>query len=152
MQELIEAVKAWPVIIQGTLGSALFWLLLLIGQYATTKISSLYSHHSKMGRKSWLVSAQLKYLGASTDNEMEIVRCVATLVYRSLRFLFKALMWLVMGLIFQQFFTLASVIGFCGCLYYLFKAYEIVSPIRYEEDAALKLAEINAEIEKNENA
>jgi hypothetical protein len=152
MQELIDAVKAWPIIIQGALGSALFWLILLCGQYVTSKISSAYSHHSKRARLSQLISARNKYLGDITTSDTELMACVVVILYRSSRHLFRSLMWLVMGLVFQSFFMPAGIIGFCGSLYYLFKAYEIVSPVEYGEDSEATLKKIDEEIAELEKA
>ncbi|GAW97997.1 hypothetical protein MTCD1_03655 [Colwellia marinimaniae] len=38
VSDIVNAVLEWPLIIQGALGSGLFWLLLLLGQ----KITYLY--------------------------------------------------------------------------------------------------------------
>lgn len=150
LQELIDAVKAWPVIVQGTLGSALFWLIMLCGQFLTSRISKTYSHHSKRARLSWLISAHNKHSAIVSTNDTEQTVCFVILIYRSSRHLLRALMWLVMGLIFQSLYLPAGIIGFCGSLYYLFKAYEIVSPIEYGEDSNAILTKINEEIEKLE--
>ncbi|KXS30637.1 MAG: hypothetical protein AWT59_3240 [Candidatus Gallionella acididurans] len=58
-------------------------------------------------------------------------------------------MWLVMGFIFQELFFPIGIVGFCGCLYYLFKAYEIVSPIKDGVDPAAELVKVDKEIEDN---
>lgn len=150
MQELINAVKEWPIIIQGALGSALFWLILLCGQFITSKITSTYSYHSKRARLSQLISARNKYLADITTSDTVHISCVVVLLYRTSRHLFRSLMWLVMGLIFQSFFMPAGIIGFCGSLYYLFKAYEIVSPIEYEEDSEATMKKIDEEISELE--
>ena len=38
--EIINAITEWPVIIQGALGSALFWLIIETGQRTTRKFSA----------------------------------------------------------------------------------------------------------------
>jgi hypothetical protein len=149
MQELIDAVKDWPVIVQGTLGSALFWLILVCSQFINSRIAEIYSKHSRAARLSWLISAQAKY--ASEENDIETIMSMTTLVYRSSRYLYKALLWLVLGLIFESFLLPADIIGFCGCLYYLLKAYEVVSPIEAHENTEEILKKINEEIKAIES-
>lgn len=152
MQELIDAVKAWPVIVQGALGSALFWLVLLIGQSLTTRITRNYSNHSKQARLSWLISEQAKCLAKASASHVEFAAFGTILIYRSSRHLLKAFMWLAMGLVFQSLFLPAGTIGFLGCLYYLFKAAEIVAPLDEEKHSVAELAKIAEEIKKLENA
>ena len=146
MQELIDAVRAWPVIIQGALGSALFWLVLLIGQALTGRIAKGYSSHSKQARLSWLISEHAKCMANEATSDTEFSAFALILLYRSTRHLLKALMWLSMGLVFQSLFLPAGTVGFLGCLYYLFKAAEIVAPLDDEKHSAEQLAKISKEI------
>jgi hypothetical protein len=60
MQELIDAIKAWPIIIQGALGSALFWLVLVVGQKITNALSIRFSTQSKSRRRARLVNQGLR--------------------------------------------------------------------------------------------
>lgn len=146
MQELIEAIKAWPVIVQGALGSALFWLVLLIGQKATVAATEAYSRHSKDLRISWLTTAMIKYQGAienRTDNAV-------MLLYRSARHLYKGIMWLALGLSIQSLLDVSGIIGFAGCIYYLLKAYAVVAPMDRSEDWEKRLQEINKELSELE--
>lgn len=152
MQELIDAVKAWPVIVQGALGSALFWLVLLIGQSLTTMISAGYSNHSKQARLSWLISEQAKCRAMTSSSDAEFAAFATILVYRASRQLLKSFMWLAMGLVFQSLFMPAGTIGFLGCLYYLFKAAEVVAPLGEEKDPSAELAKIVKEIAELQNA
>ncbi len=130
MSELIEAIKAWPIIVQGALGSALFWAILLISQVLFENFSKLYSKHSASSRVSFLVSKLAKYDAFINGDAFSI----STVIYRSTRFFYKSLMWLVLGLIFQLFIPDVGVIGFVGCLYYLIKAYQIIKPWDKDEE------------------
>ena len=47
MAQLIELVTAWPVIVQGAIGSALFAISVLIGQKAMAFSIEAYSRVSK---------------------------------------------------------------------------------------------------------
>lgn len=151
MQELIDAIKAWPIIIQGALGSALFWLILLCGQYITTRISLSYSLHSKITRRNWLIGERAKCMANISKTNSEFSVYAIILMYRAARHLYKALMWLAMGLVFQSLFLPAEVVGFLGCLYYLFKVAEVLGPIDDEKHSAAALAEIDQELDELRN-
>lgn len=157
MKELIDAIQAWPVIVQGALGSALFYFIMQGCQSLIKWISQKYSYHSKKARLDWLINQKQKYKGilseaniGSTPNEnnINIIYTVTALNYRAARYFYKSIMWLVMGLIFQDLLFLGDIIGFMGSFYYLLKAYEVISPIeRKERDNAKAILEkINNEI------
>ena len=149
MQTTLDIIKDWPIIVQGALGSGLFWLVLLIGQKVTSDLTQKYAQHSKKSRLCWLVnrSAILRANLSGTDNEFSVYAMI--MVYRASRYLFRALMWMALGLLSQVFIEPVSIIGFVGCLYYLFKGFNIVSGTdesREELDSELKTT--LAEIEK----
>jgi hypothetical protein len=150
--ELIEVFKDWPVIIQGALGSALFWIALGVGQKFVSFLLSVSALHSKLSRKSWLVSAQIKYKSYLTESDFEEISGLSFLIYRSLRLFYKSLMWLVLGLISNLFISPIGIIGFMGCIYYLFQSYDVVSPIEELDDGIDavkdKLIKINKELDE----
>lgn len=148
MHELVEAVKAWPVIVQGALGSALFWLVLLFGQRAAHATARRYSHISKNARMSWLINEQTKCLASIAKPPEAFATFAIILLYRSSRHVLKALMWLVLGLLASTLSSWLGCIGFVGCLYYLFKAYEVVAPLDSEAHNEARLVELNAEYKK----
>lgn len=150
MSELIDAIVKWPIIIQGALGSALFWLVLLIAQKAAYKLLEIYSHKSKAARKSWLVSSQFKYaLGMGTLGHIEKAHFFSVLIYRSTRHSYKALMWLVLGLIANTFESPLGIVGYLGALVYLLRAFEVVSPNRDTPDVCKKkFIEITDELKR----
>lgn len=135
MNELIEAIKAWPIIIQGALGSALFWLILVIGQRLTDTLAKKYSHHSREARLSWLTNEHAKLKAATSSTDQEFATYATVLLYRASRKLFSALMWLAMGLIFQSIFMPAGIVGFLGCVYYLFQGGQIIGVLKPQVEA-----------------
>lgn len=153
MSELIDEVMRWPIIFQGALGSGLFWIVLLIGQKAVDKVSSTYSHKSIAARKSWLVSEQFRHaLGCSNLSHDEKAHFFSVLIYRSARHLYRSLMWFVLGFIANSFLNPLGVVGFVGSLFYLFKAYEIVSPnMNGPEESEKRLFEITEELKDLES-
>lgn len=145
--ELIEVVKDWPVIVQGALGSGLFWIILLIAQKSFDFGVSYLSKHSKQQRSSWLVSryAKLKAFGGSKD-KVEAVYSISAVSYRSLRPLYKGFMWLSLGLITYPFNEFGIAIGGIGAVYFFLKAYEVVSPINSELNTAEEIRKVHQEL------
>lgn len=146
MQEFVDAIKAWPVIVQGALGSALFWLILLIGQLLVTRLTSWQSKRSKIARKGWLMSERAKCLaGLATSSETFAVYATI-LLYRASRPLCRSILWLVLGLSFQAFIEPAGIVGYLGALYYLFKTAGVLGTIHSQQHTAEELEKIDQEL------
>lgn len=134
MSEIISAIKDWPVIVQGAIGSGLFWIILLLCQKTADYLSRKYSQHSNYSRESWLINRHTMIQLVLSESLEEKGSYASILLYRSSRYLFKAIMWLALGLVLQIFYTLAALIGFIGCLYYLFKGYYVVGGANQSND------------------
>jgi hypothetical protein len=50
MEQVVEIILAWPAIVQGALGSGLFWLILLLGQKSSSVSTSKYLRFSNKQR------------------------------------------------------------------------------------------------------
>ena len=136
MDELLNIIKEWPVIIQGALGSGLFWLFLLISQKLITKSINLLSNRSKSQRKSWLVSRFAKLRAFSGTESVELSHySLSAVKYRALRPAYKGFTWLSLGLATYPLFDLGLTIGGLGAVYFFLKAYEIVSPMELDDVA-----------------
>ncbi|MBN3116056.1 hypothetical protein H4F46_14265 [Pectobacterium brasiliense] len=150
MQEIITAIMEWNVIIQGALGSAVFWLFLLLWQKLLGFCSKEYSSHSSKTRKTWLIN-RLAIINMSLSHSIEDQsHFAAILLYRASRFLFKALMWLVLGLTLNIIFQPVSAIGYIGCLYYLSKGLYVVggsAANEAKEELIQELNRINKELD-----
>jgi hypothetical protein len=147
MNELIDAIKAWPVIVQGALGSALFWLVLVLGQRIRAAIAVKHSHYSKTARLSWLVSEQIKYSAFTATTMESQSHHITFLLYRASRPALKSLMWLIYGLVMDSIAHPAGVIGYMVSLVFLFRAFEIIGPV-VNDNPQETLKSINEEIEK----
>lgn len=146
MEQLFGAVKDWPVIVQGALGSALFSLIIIAGQRATTYLSNHINSVSK-NRKRDRLNTQLTRLEAlnSSDNAQSAFYA-ALLWIRASRSVIKALMWLTLGFAFGSFLNVLGVVGFLGCFYYLFKVLEVVKPITDEGDITAKIKDLEQQL------
>ena len=126
MQEIINIFKEWPVLVQGALGSGLFWLFLILGQKVVQVFSEKYSTYSKRSRELWLINRfAIIQMRVSTSIEEQGVYS-SILLYRASRFFYRSVMWLVLGLTLQVVFAPLSIVGFLGSLYYLVKSLNIV--------------------------
>lgn len=149
MQELFEAVKAWPVIVQGALGSALFSLVLILAERIRKLATAQYSKHSKSNRLSYLINEQARLEAILADTREDQVVVLTFIFYRASRPALKAAMWLLFGLTMDTMFSPAGLIGYTVSLFYLMRSYALVAPITDEEPAE-KLKAVNEEIEKLE--
>ncbi|MCX4190850.1 hypothetical protein [Methylophaga sp. OBS3] len=150
MQELIEAIKNWPVIVQGALGSAAFWLLLVVIQRVYQFVDHRVSKISRNNRKSELINERLK-LGLKMTKGKDRALFAPVLVYRMSRPFLKALIWLALGLLFTPASTVLSSVGYIGSIYYLVKALVVVSPFSFEGDPKTRMEEIQAELDRLED-
>jgi len=149
MQELVQEVLKWPLIIQGAIGSALFWGILSLGQVITSKLIEKASTYSKETRESNLRTKWSKYYGhkAFLNKEKNVVAEVQiSLIYASFRNFLKSMVWITLGLLFSKVISVLGVVGFIGGLYYLFKALNIVQKIDTNVDVDNKLKEIEDQI------
>lgn len=149
MKEYIDAVLEWPLIVQGALGSGLFWLILIIGQYFTGRLSQLLSTYSKEYRLRLLRSQWAKYYGykALQDGDRALSSSMqVSLLYIAFRDFIRGMIWVVLGMLFSSVFPILGVVGFIGGLYYLFKTLSHVRRIDTTVDVAGKLKELECEI------
>ena len=135
MDQIFEIVKEWPVIVQGALGSALFWLVLLAFQKLSNFGASFFSNFSKKERIAWLISRHAKHEAfGGTDNNSLAAYATSALIYRSLRYAYRGFTWLGLGLIGFFFTDISLIVGGSGLIYYFLKAYEVVSPFKDGEN------------------
>jgi len=146
IDRLVSAITDLPVIIQGALGSALFALALLVGQRLFALSAERYARSSILRRRRYLIEQQIKYNVLSATDYAARTAFVSLLIYRASRSLFKALIWLTFGLSFGIF----GFVGFIGCLYYLFRGLNTVTPPERADDVPKKLEEIKDELSKLE--
>ena len=152
VEKLIAAAMDLPVVFQGALGSALFALFLFLGQRLAVIVSKRYAKSSRARRKVYLIEEQIKYNVLRSKHYSTRGAFVSLLLYRATRSLFKALIWLTLGLVFGSVHEALGLAGFFGCLYYLFKGLNTVTPPKSAPDLEAKLAEIKAELESQNEA
>jgi hypothetical protein len=149
MNELIDAIKQWPVIVQGALGSALFWVISVLAQKLMKLSTEHLSRRNKIERISWLISRDTKHEAfGGAKNYAQASHAVSSLVYRSLRPAYRGFLWLGLGLIASSISEIGVAIGGVGMVYYFLKAYEVVSPIGIEENTKEAQKKVRQELVK----
>ncbi|HHB1595865.1 TPA: hypothetical protein ACN976_004043 [Vibrio campbellii] len=148
MDELIQSVKDWPVIIQGALGSALFWLFLKAADAMLSSANKTYSSFSKKAKRNWIRSEIGKVQAVLAKEQHQASPWLTILIYRCLRDIVRALMWLCLGLLGQSLVPGAGIIGFIGCIHYLFRAYHSVAPVQKDENSEERLQDLREELKK----
>ncbi len=152
LEKIIAAVTDLPVLIQGALGSALFALVMVLGQRLAAFIALKLTATSRKRRKRFLIEEILKYNVLSTNDYATRGAFVLLLLYRASRSLFKALIWLTLGLIFSAANPVLGLVGFLGCLYYLFAALNTVRAPEQVEDVEAKLEALKTQKAQIEDA
>jgi len=147
LNQIFTAATNLPVVIQGALGSGLFALLLYIGQKIFTFTANRIAKSSRSRRKVYLIEQQVKYNVTKSKDFSARGAYVSLLTYRASRALFKALIWLSLGLAFGTLYKNLSIVGYCGCIYFLFKGLNTVSAPESVDDVDAKLKEIKTELE-----
>lgn len=153
VSELINSILTWPLIVQGALGSGLFWLVLLVGQKLTTLSGQIISRRSVDNEINYLKNLRDKYIGlkAHHNKNIQVANYIATgFIYKSLRSLFKGLIWLALGLIFGSIIPVLGVVGFIGCLYHMFKGLAMVQEVDKSIPPAERIKEIDERLEQLE--
>ena len=149
MSELVEVIKGWPVIIQGALGSALFWLVLVLAQKLFEISANNFSKRSKEQRISWLISRMAKFEAFGDENDdARSAFATSVLVYRSLRHAYKGFLWLGLGLLVFTFDEIGLAIGGIGLTYHFLKAYDVISPFKDEENTSEERQRVRDELAK----
>jgi cell division protein FtsB len=146
MEKLITSIQDFPVIIQGAMGSALFALLLYIGQKIATYCLDSFRANSKKTRVRQLKEQYIRLRALKSEDRAEAAYFASLLWLRASRHVVKAMIWLTLGLAFESAFGTLSVVGFMGAIYYLFFALNIVKPISYDGDLQKRITEILAEM------
>ncbi len=147
MEELIQKITEWPIIVQGALGSALFWVLLVIGRKIASFITEKLSYFSKQSQIDSKQAEILRLSAIESENPAEVVMGLTGLIYGAIHNIVLALIMVVLGLIFQQFIYVFGIVGYLIGLYFLFRALVLVQDID-DEIPAGRIDKLAKEVEE----
>lgn len=149
MNEIVQEILKWPIIVQGALGSGLFWLILFLGQKAALLVSNRLSKYSVKKRISSLRIEAVKYRITLTDQPHR-ASFFGLLLYRAVGRVSIGLVWLTLGLTFESIVPTFGLIGFIGALYHFFNAWQLFKPIDTDVDKEEKIRELDKRIKELE--
>lgn len=112
--DLIKTITDWPVIVQGALGSALFWAFLEVGQRSVRRIAARLGEDKRTAN--WFALAALEATG-EVRSEAQF-----TCLYAALHYLLKALLITVMSLAIGGLIDVFASVGYLIAVYFLFRA------------------------------
>ena len=147
MRAIIDQILQWPIIVQGALGSALFWLILVIGERAFRKCTGIWQGFSKDKQKEFLQTEYILHMAFAEKDSGHFV----VLIYMAVHYLIKALIAICLGLIFQSVFPVFGIVGFVMAIYYLFLAVNAVRDTKAGVDHKKEMERIKDEIKKLES-
>ena len=117
--DIFEEILKWPIIVQGALGSALFWLVLLLGQKSTNFLASKVSSDKQ-------VATFFCHLAKSAPNQDQKVRGFFYCLYGAFHYFLKAFIVIVLALLISPYNHVASIAGYLISLYFLFRSLSYV--------------------------
>ncbi|RBP78260.1 hypothetical protein EBI01_18445 [Marinomonas rhizomae] len=120
--EIIQTILEWPIIIQGALGSALFWALLTGGQKLLVFASQ------KLSKDKEVANYFAKAFKATKIRDEQVLKTHAFRIaaYGALHYLIKAILVCVLSILMGQFVPLFQEIGLVFGCYFLFRALSYV--------------------------
>jgi hypothetical protein len=146
VSSILDKVLQWPVIVQGALGSALFWLILTVGEILTKKLGVKVSGITKKQKLSRLNNEFVRYSTLATNDKFLISAGVVMLLYASLHYIVKALVMVCLGFIFSGVNYVFGIVGYVMALYYLFWAADAVRDTEKGIDPKQKVKELEDKI------
>lgn len=116
--DIIKIITDWPVIVQGALGSALFWAVLEIGQRVAKSATTRFTEDKFAARAFALTALEAK-------NEFgEFARFMC--MYAALNYFAKAAIVAVLSLALGSVLDVFASVGFLISVYFLFRALAFV--------------------------
>lgn len=119
--DIVKTVTDWPVIIQGALGSALFWAILEFGQRGLRRLTSKLSLDNETAN--WFALASLE--ASPPLREKARYMCL----YAALHYLLKAGVVLILSLVVSPVIDVFATVGYLIAVYWLFRALAYVPHI-----------------------
>lgn len=153
MNAVIKAITDWPALAQLVVATGIFSALvnLVTKIYAVCATQVIkVSQNARTSRVGNELLRTLAYKAAETSDIQHHGMYAAVLWYRASRHLIKALIWLTLGLACNAFVKAFGVVGFLGCLYYLFSAFQVVRPFPGPFDADAKIQELEQRLAESQ--
>ncbi|ENN2393690.1 hypothetical protein R7R52_11565 [Vibrio sp. 665] len=116
---VLEQIMQWPAIVQGALGSAVFWVVLTLGQKA-------YLFMAKNFGEKHDIATMFCLMAKTSDSSETKIRAYSTCLYGAFHYFVKGVIVLVMAFLVSPLGTVFSTSGYILSLYFFFRALSYV--------------------------
>lgn len=121
--EIINKILEWPVIIQGMVGSFLFWVIFTIGQKGINLSTKKIKDDNKLG-KSWGKSARDDFYNNNfVFSNYNFFICL----YGAIHYFLKFVIIIFISFIIKDFVPVFAYVGYIIGLYFIFRAISYVT-------------------------
>lgn len=149
MQSIIDQILQWPTIIQGVIGSAIFWLIQVLIIYVGKFILRQSNRYSRSLAKETLIREWIYRKYYSRSGLVNITQGFIITFDHVFQFLIRGLIFIVVAFVFSGVNQLIFGISLVASLYYLLRSLMWLNPkVDWSSDDALKHWMRIAEIEK----
>jgi len=127
--ELIDKILEWPVIIQGILGSFLFWVIFTIGQKIINLSTKKIKDENKLGQYFGKQARDNFYEDQYEFSNYNFFICL----YGALHYFLKFSLFVFLSMIIKDFVPVFSYVGYLIALYFIFRALTYVTHFKVFE-------------------
>src|SRR6266511_4581926 len=127
-EKLIEAISDWPVILQGFVGSAIFWLILEVLKLASKLLSQILGHVSKRIENEILLREWLYRKFTSRNGFINITQGYLITFDHVFRYLITGLLFACIAILVAGTGKLVFSIILAATIYYLLRALAWLTP------------------------
>ena len=127
-ETLINAISDWPVILQGVIGSAIFWLILELPKLVSKSLSQMLGFVSKRIEKEGLLREWLYRKFTSRNGFINITQGYLITFDHVLRYLITGLLFACIAILVAGIGKLVFSIILAATIYYLLRALAWLTP------------------------
>jgi len=131
MDAILNFINHSHVVIQGAMGSAIFWLILIIGQHLFNVIGAKLSFVNAKYKEETLYREYMQIKLSRGEQRHEII---SMCTYQALSYLLRGFVFLGLGFIMSDLIPLSHSIGGLGFLFYLFRSLGWLKPFYVGEE------------------
>jgi hypothetical protein len=152
--EFIDKILDLPVIVQGALGSFLFWLVFIIVQKAFSLLFNFIGNHNKSFQKENILFEQMLLIQSILPvDDLKGIRAVLGSISSGFYKFIKGFIFLCFGFITSEIVGQFAIIPYCFALYYFFRAlkactFETFSNGQTKEEKQKAFDELKSEFDK----
>ena len=122
MKEIVDTITEWPVIVQGALGSGMFWLILTILPKVWNGIITRFNSEKHIANSFGIIAHQAVHDGDHSRSTTGFLFCI----YGAIHYLTKAFLILYLSSLFSSGLYVFELVGKFIGIYLIFRALSYV--------------------------